>query len=99
MSIASLSEKRIQWDKTLVSEAAAGNWSWIHSDLGIPIGHMKPGVSRPCPKKGGKDKFKLYSDYLDTGGSTSEAMKGRPITSEEFDRMLNQVAEPFLSPF
>lgn len=30
--------------------------------------------------------------------STSEAMKGRPITSEEFDRMLDQVAEPFLSP-
>lgn len=30
--------------------------------------------------------------------STSEAMKGRPITSEEFDRMLSQVKEPFLAP-
>jgi len=30
--------------------------------------------------------------------STSEAMKGRPITAEEFDRMLAQVKEPFLAP-
>ncbi len=30
--------------------------------------------------------------------STSEAMKGRPITSEEFDRLLAQVKEPFLLP-
>ena len=29
--------------------------------------------------------------------STSEAMKGRPITSEEFDRMIEQVKGPYLS--
>lgn len=28
--------------------------------------------------------------------STSEAMKGRPITAEEFDRMIEQVKEPYL---
>jgi hypothetical protein len=71
MSITSSSEKRIQWDKTLVSEAAAGNWSWIHSDLGIPIVQMTPGVPGPCPKKGGKDKLRLFSDYLETGGIVS----------------------------
>ena len=30
--------------------------------------------------------------------STSEAMKGRPITSEEFERMLAQIVEPYLKP-
>ncbi len=70
MSTASAT-KQIQWDKALVSETAAANWSWIHSDLGIPIGHLKPGVQGPCPKKGGKDKFRLYDDYHETGGAVS----------------------------
>ena len=30
--------------------------------------------------------------------STSEAMKGRPITSEEFDRLIEQIKEPYLVP-
>ncbi|MEZ6038905.1 MAG: tyrosine-type recombinase/integrase [Planctomycetaceae bacterium] len=30
--------------------------------------------------------------------STSEAMKGRPITSEEFDRLIEQVKEPYMKP-
>ena len=69
MTIASSSKKRIQWDKTLVSESAAGNWSWIHQDLGIPIGHMKPGVSEQVSNKGGgSDKLKKFPDYDQTGG-------------------------------
>jgi hypothetical protein len=63
--------RKIQWDRVVVSEAAAGNWGWIHQDLGIPIGDRRPGVPGPCPKKGGKDKFRLYDDYHETGGAVS----------------------------
>lgn len=59
---------RIEADE--VRRAASGRWHEILSDLVPALGPAleKPGRHVPCPVHGGKDGFRLFRDYRDTGG-------------------------------
>jgi len=53
-----------------IAAAAKGKWPYIHEDL-VPdlaeaIRHA--GYHVPCPFHGGKDGFRLFKDYMETGG-------------------------------
>lgn len=53
-----------------VRRAALGHWHEILSDLAPALEHAleRPGRHVPCPVHGGKDGFRLFRDYRDTGG-------------------------------
>ena len=60
--------RRISADE--VRRAASGRWHEILSDLAPVLGFAleKPGRHVSCPVHGGKDGFRLFRDYRDTGG-------------------------------
>lgn len=49
---------------------ARGQWAYIFADLAPELGHaMEAGGNHvSCPVHGGSDGFRLFKDYLDTGG-------------------------------
>lgn len=55
----------IKYDKSEVKQAATGRWKEICESLGI---HFELGRHQPCPKCGGKDRFRPFDDFEQTGG-------------------------------
>ena len=51
-----------------VKARASGQWSAIAQRFGIDAGFLD-GRPCPCPKCGGKDRFRVFSDFEDTGGA------------------------------
>ena len=51
-----------------VKDVARGQWPEILAHAGIPQEHLK-GTHGPCPKCGGKDRFRCLDDWVQTGSS------------------------------
>ena len=47
--------------------AAYGRWPEIHAALGIDPRYLNPRRHCPCPRCGGKDRYR-YTDYQGRGG-------------------------------
>ncbi|BAU49601.1 DNA primase [Sulfurifustis variabilis] len=60
--------RRISADE--VRRAASGRWHEILTDLApaLELALERPGRHVPCPVHGGRDGFRLFRDYRDTGG-------------------------------
>lgn len=57
-----------RYDVEAVRRAASGRWADILSGIGgIPRDRLT-GAHGPCPKCGGKDRFRAHSDFSATGG-------------------------------
>lgn len=55
-------------DKNLVAERARGHWAHVLQSLcRLDVG-VFDGRNQPCPKCGGTDRFRVYSDFAETGG-------------------------------
>lgn len=55
-------------DVSLIKNAAAGRWNEIVTSL-CGVGHdVLDGTHQPCPRCGGKDRFRAFGDFPDTGG-------------------------------
>lgn len=55
-------------DVSLIKNAAAGRWNEIVTSL-CGVGHdVLDGSHQPCPRCGGKDRFRAFGDFPDTGG-------------------------------
>ena len=51
-----------------IKQAAAGRWPEILSRLAdVPL-ELLDGKHHPCPKCGGKDRFRAFDDFAETGG-------------------------------
>ena len=55
-------------DKDKVKDAARGSWPSILEHVGIPSDHLQR-AHGPCPKCGGKDRFRMLDDWVQTGSS------------------------------
>lgn len=100
---------RSRYDYPTVAEAASGHWSYIASciapQLGLAIERM--GRHVPCPIHGGKDGFRVYKDFEETGGGSSNKdgqfangfrllcwVQGEnPDNQEAFRRMVDRVGD------
>ena len=47
--------------------AASGKWEGIHRHLGVTLKSLSPAKHTPCPACGGRDRFRVFSDYPETG--------------------------------
>ena len=50
-----------------IRAAAQGRWPEIHAALGIPTHLLNTRKHQPCPRCGGRDRYR-YTDYQGTGG-------------------------------
>jgi len=55
-------------DKDKVESAAQGRWHEIYAQLARDVLSDNPLKHRPCPVHGGTDGFRLYNDFLNSGG-------------------------------
>lgn len=55
----------IKYDKSEVKQLATGRWKEIFETLGI---HFELRKHQPCPKCGGRDRFRPFDDFESTGG-------------------------------
>lgn len=89
-----------------VREAASGNWLFVVSAL-APLTEpaiRKPGKHVSCPIHGGKDGFRLFKNFLETGGGVCNTCGPRHdgfellmwLNNWDFKQALNAVGE-FLS--
>lgn len=51
-----------------LSEQCRGQWDRIFSDIAKWDSELMNGKHQPCPKCGGKDRFRVMDDFKDTGG-------------------------------
>ena len=59
--------KKPSLDAAFIREACAGRIRFVHESLGlkIPANHK---IHTPSQKSGGKDRFRIFADYDETGG-------------------------------
>ena len=59
----------LRWDIAQVAQAAAGKWPVVIRQLtGIAASNLT-GKYGPCPKCGGKDRWRTFADFEQTGGA------------------------------
>lgn len=92
-----------------VAEAASGHWSYIASCIAPQLDQAiaRAGRHVPCPVNGGKDGFRVYKDFEETGGGSSNKdgqfangfrllcwVQGEdPDNREAFSRMVDKVGD------
>ena len=47
--------------------AATNRWEGIHRHLGVTLKSLSPAKHAPCPACGGRDRFRVFPDYAETG--------------------------------
>jgi putative DNA primase/helicase len=64
--------KRIQWPSEQVFDAAKRfGWGRLHSEMGVLLPEFQTGQHGPDPIHGGKDGWRVFQDYSETGGGHS----------------------------
>ena len=100
---------RSRYKYRTVAEAASGHWSYIASCIAPELDQAitKAGRHVPCPKHGGKDGFRVFKDFEETGGGSSNRdgqfsngfkllcwLQGEnPDNREAFSRMVDRVGD------
>ncbi len=89
-------------DAALVKSNAAGQWGRIISSLCKVDESLFSGDHQPCPKCGGRDRFRCYDDFGQTGGvicnqCARDCADGiatvQWLTGRDFKTSLNSIAE------
>lgn len=92
-----------------VAQAAAGHWGYIASCIAPQLEQAiaKAGRHVPCPVNGGKDGFRVFKDFDETGGGSSNkdgqfangfkllcwVTGDNPDSREAFSRMVDRVGD------
>ena len=62
-----------------VREKARGRWDQVFQNLApVLLEAKRPTAHRPCPVHGGKDGFRLYKDWLHSGGGVCNTCQAKP---------------------
>ncbi|MFR4435234.1 MAG: toprim domain-containing protein [Sutterella wadsworthensis] len=98
--------QRYRW--RTVREAACGKWSFICRSIAPQLGEAieKLGRHVPCPVHGGRDGFRVFKDFEETGGGSSNKdgqfangislllwVTGQDSSEEAFHRMVDRVGD------
>ena len=100
---------RSRYKYKTVAQAAAGHWSGIARTIAPQLGQAidRAGRHCPCPVHGGKDGFRVYKDFEETGGGSSNkdgqfangfrlliwVLGGDPDNRETFYQMVDRVGD------
>ena len=73
--------QRYRW--RTVREAACGKWSFICRSIAPQLGEAieKLGRHVPCPVHGGRDGFRVFKDFEETGGGRPTRTASSPTVS------------------
>ena len=99
--MAVISPNRIDIDA--LKAAARGRWAEILTSVGGIDSSLLDGKHRGCPKCGGVDRFRVFDDFLETGGifcnqchseKNSDGLATLQwLTGESFPQVLNRLAD------
>ena len=96
------------YDYEVIREQARGQWNRILPSLASKLEEALEKAPRhvPCPVHGGKDGFRFFKDYEDTGGAVCNTYESYPrgfrvlqwLTGWGFPRTLATVTEALGHP-
>lgn len=75
-SLVSSSRKGAKYELQQIKNAARGLWASVHLHLCGISNEFIQTKHGPCPKHGGKDKWRVFDDYAETGGAICNDCQG-----------------------